>query len=109
MAFLTENETRVLFDLDNKINALYEKKSELMKKLAKKYVDETEVHGIVKLDEATLKATGNVEDKPWLRVTFKDELKAITEGTTLYRNTGFNRYSIGVSLLKNEPKEKLNS
>ena len=95
MANLTDKEAKTLFQLDQKISELYDKKKELSLKLAERYPEGAQ--GFFKLTE------GN--EKPWVRVTFLDNLQPFSAGTTQYRQAAFNRFDIKVETLKNEPKE----
>lgn len=93
-AKLTPKEIKYFHDIDQKINELYELKRKAVTKIIEK---KGPCSGFIKLE-------GNNIEKPFLRVTLKDQLEEIKEGLTLYRNTAFSRYHVEVTGLKNEPK-----
>lgn len=96
MANLTEKETRVMDQLNERIKELYEKRDLNTQKLIEKYGDG--VSGHFKLDAP------DAEGKLWVRVTLKDNLAKFTSGEKLWGHTAFSRYELDVSRLKNEPK-----
>lgn len=89
---LEEKEVLALYKLDQKIKELNTKKAEITSKLFKKY---GETQGVVKLEGVP---------KPYLRVKIKDNLPKIEEGEAIFKSTGFTRFEVDVSLLKNPPK-----
>lgn len=91
-AKLTPKEVKFFYEIEEKINTLYEAKKKALSKIIEK---KGPSEGYIKVDNT---------DRPYIRVTIKDYLKEIKEGNTLYRNTAFNRYSADISHLKNEPK-----
>ena len=92
---LSEKESKLLFELDNRINSLYEEKKQLIEQLKEKYPEGAQ--GV--FNDSSL-------EKPWVRTTFINNAKAFLNGDDLYRVARFTQYEIKVETLKNEPKDK---
>ena len=95
---LSEKESKLLFELDAKIDSLYEKKKQIIEKLKKKYPSGAQgIYNDPKLE------------KPWVRASFINNEQAFLNGDDIYRVARFSQYEIKVETLKNEPKSIINS